>query len=879
MHQVRCYPIALPVPAATRTGAGGPGVWRVSSPGFPFRSELIGRVHYTETSFLQFAAMGPSRARFASAGASLDGSVPAGAVDAILQTVAQAYAALRGGDEESRLLQEICRALVESDAYHAAWVGYVERDNVESIRLLAHAGIDKNRLPSSVSTTANEGVSAGPTAATLRTGEPCIWRRLHEEASADVSVGSEAALLQDYEAAAAFPLVFEDLSFGNLTIYANRADAFGQAEMALLCGLASDVARAVGIIRAGPAAERKVDEVHPVYRALRTLSAGNRTLLRGLAERQLLEDMCRVIVDVGGYRMAWVGYAEYDEEKTVRPVAYTGVEMDFFEEVGQISWSDSPRGQGPVGIAIRTGQPSVRRDFRANPPIAAWRTVVLKRGYFAISAFPLRIEDEIIGAIGIGATELDAFEGDELAVLGELAEDLAFGIATLRMRAKHREAEELVRRMAYFDILTGLPNRLQLREQMATVIAVAKQKNRSVALLVVNVDRFRHFNEVFGFEQGDELIRIAADRLKGALENGELLAHLGIDQFAILLPRGNAEYASERAKRILAALESPVDISGIRFTVQASAGISLFPGHGSDPDLLILRADSAMYQAKRGRNRLAVFSGDTEQQNLSRLGLIGALHRAIDEEELVLYCQPKVDLRTGSIRSAEALVRWRHPELGMLEADQFVPLAESTGLVHSLTYWVLDAAIRQVHTWRELGFSLPLAVNLSAASLRDPRLVDRISGTLTTCGADASWLQLELTESALIEDPAAACAVLTRLRNMGISLSVDDYGTGYSSLSYLHQLPIDAIKIDKSFVLGMRNENALQLIVRSSIELAHNLGLEVVAEGVENEDLWNLLRAFGCDLAQGYFVSRAISAEDFLDWQRNSRWQLEETAS
>jgi EAL domain-containing protein (putative c-di-GMP-specific phosphodiesterase class I) len=273
-----------------------------------------------------------------------------------------------------------------------------------------------------------------------------------------------------------------------------------------------------------------------------------------------------------------------------------------------------------------------------------------------------------------------------------------------------------------------------------------------------------------------------------------------------------------------------------------------------------------MYQAKRGRAGIAVFHGASELENRERLSLMAELRHAIAENQLRLYCQPKADMPSGRVRSAETLVRWVHPERGLIMPDRFIPLAERTGLINPLTYWVLNAALGQSYAWREEGVELPLAVNLSARNLLDPRLLDRLAGLIATWGAKPEWLQFELTESALMQDPAGALDVLQRLSDMGFRLYVDDFGTGYSSLSYLQKLPIDAVKIDKSFVLGMQTDTDSGIIVRSTIEMAHHIRLEVVAEGTENRSLWDQLLGFGADVAQGSYISEPIPVGQFRDW-------------
>ncbi|HJV26623.1 MAG TPA: EAL domain-containing protein [Aromatoleum sp.] len=620
---------------------------------------------------------------------------------------------------------------------------------------------------------------------------------------------------------------------------------------------------------AGPAElvelRRQQQRLLLVDRALRTLSAGNRALVRCTEEAQLLAQMCRVIVDVGGYRVAWVGYAQHDADRSIFPMAQAGVVEGAIEKMN-FTWADTPAGQTPLGMAIRTGKPYVRLDIATDPMLAPFREKSLEMGFAAVSAFPLIVDDEVIGNLDIVAGERDAFGDDELAVLTELAEDLSFGISTLRVRARHRDAQKRLESMAFVDQLTGLPNRTRLREHLERAIDRARGERQPLALVTLNVDRFRDINEVLGYRSGDVLLTQMANRLSGLVASPALVARIGVDVFAMLLPAADAEQAGVMARAIMHALDAPFDVEGVRVEVQASIGIALFPGHGIEADSLIMRSDAAAFVAKRDRLGIAVFRPDSERANRERLTLMADLRRAIAENQLRLYCQPKADMASGRVCGAEALVRWMHPERGLILPDRFIPLAERTGLINGLTYWVINAALAQCYSWREAGLEVPLAVNLSARNLLDPHLMERLGGLLATWGGTAEWLQFELTESALMEDPVGALEILSRIRQMGFRLYVDDFGTGYSSLSYLQKLPIDAVKIDKSFVLGMQADPDAAIIVRSTIDMVHNIGLEVVAEGTETQSIWDELAAFHTDVAQGSYVADPMPAEEFSEW-------------
>ncbi|MGM9486960.1 putative bifunctional diguanylate cyclase/phosphodiesterase [Ideonella sp. YS5] len=611
----------------------------------------------------------------------------------------------------------------------------------------------------------------------------------------------------------------------------------------------------------------KPRELERLGRALRTLSAANRALLRADDEPTLLHEICRVIVEVAGYRAAMVVRAEHDEARSITTLAQLGFEQGQ-GEFKSLTWADSEEGHSATGTAIRTGEPWVVNDVRQDSFPSFWREFSVRQGIGSLLSLPLRVDGQVTGALTIGAPEPDAFDEEERMPLEDAAEDLAFGMATLRMRARAAAAEETIRRMAYQDAATGLANRVRLREQLAEDIAVAKDERRPVALLRIELERLREINEALGDQQADAFVTAAAQRLAQVpgVER-ERLARLAEGEFGLVLPRAGAEVATQLAQRVLLALAEPMDVSGLLLDSRSAVGISLFPGHGTDADSLMRRAGIALGQARRAGSSVSLFRGGLDTECAQRIALMGDLRGAIERNELQLYCQPKLNMVTGALCGAEALVRWEHPRQGLINPGDFIRLAESTGLITPLTYWVLDAALRQCYAWREHGMHQPLSVNLSVRDLRDPRLLDRIGGALATWGAQPGWIDFELTESALMEDPAGALETLNRLKRLNVSLTIDDYGTGYSSLSYLRQLPVDSIKIDRSFVTDMTRNKDAATIVRSTIELAHNLDLSVIAEGVEDQPTFDRLAALGCDMAQGYCISRPIPVEEFRHWQ------------
>jgi diguanylate cyclase (GGDEF)-like protein len=565
-------------------------------------------------------------------------------------------------------------------------------------------------------------------------------------------------------------------------------------------------------------------------RVLRTLRAGHRALLRAVDERQLLQSMCEALLEERRYALVWIGYAEHDEAKSIRPVASAG---DANRLVSRLSLSWDAARPSVSGEAIRSGAPSFGRKLSSDPLLARWRDDPAHHGFGAVSALPLCVGGHVIGCLTLVAHDADAFDATEAALLEELADDIGYGIAHLRMQARHAEAERTIERMAFRDPLTGLPNRASMRLALAS--AISRERDRPLAVLSIHVAHFDEISDALGRDTGDRLLVEVARRIKpmvGAADDA--LARVGDDELALLLPDAAAEQACDVARRIVEALFGPMELAGVKVDARSAVGIALYPGHGEVPDELMRRAKVAMHGGS-ARGGYALYSGLRDDERRRQLALVGDLRRAIDDNELLLYCQPKADVATRRLCGAEALMRWRHPREGMVSPALFVGLAEHAGLITPLTHWVLEAAFRERHRWHQAGFEQPLAVNVSARDLHDPHLVERVRGLIATWGTQPGWMQFELTESSLMEEPESVIGTLAKLRDVGIDLAVDDYGTGYSSLRYLQQMPVSGIKIDQSFVRRMLADADSAAIVRSTIELCHALKLRAIAEGVENE--------------------------------------------
>ena len=430
-----------------------------------------------------------------------------------------------------------------------------------------------------------------------------------------------------------------------------------------------------------------------------------------------------------------------------------------------------------------------------------------------------------------------------------------------------------LRRQALHDALTDLPNRILLYDRLEQEILKTGRTGSLLGLLFMDLDGFKEINDTFGHDCGDQLLRQVGTRLVGTLRATDTVARLGGDEFAVLLPEiAGPDAATKVARGLLDALIEPFVVDERPLTVGASIGIVICPGHGSDPTTLMRRADVAMYVAKQASRGYEIYSPESDAHSPARLALLADLRSDACRRQLELHFQPEVELASGRVRRVEALVRWRHPEQGLLLPKDFVPLAESANLVHVITDWVLGAAVRRCRSWHGSGLPIGVSVNLSPSSLRDGDLPGSIAALLAAEGLEARWLTLEITEGSLLSEPQHATGVLDQLQTLGVGLSIDDFGTGYSSLAHLKQLPASELKIDRSFVSDMiRNEHDAA-IVRSIIDLGHNVGRQIVAEGIEDDATWICLAELGCDLGQGFLISPPLPEAELLAWLRDGRW-------
>ncbi len=429
-----------------------------------------------------------------------------------------------------------------------------------------------------------------------------------------------------------------------------------------------------------------------------------------------------------------------------------------------------------------------------------------------------------------------------------------------------KQTQETLEHQALHDALTELPNRVLARDRLDQAILLARRQQTKLALLIIDLDHFKEVNDTFGHQAGDQLLRQVGQRFSAELREADTVARLGGDEFAILLLGADVDGARKVADKLLATLERPFMVEGQALDVGASIGIAVYPDHADSGESMMRRSDIAMYVAKRSRRTHATYSRDHDEPGDSRLALMAQLRHAINAGALTLHYQPMARLSNGQVERLEALVRWQRPGRGLVPPSDFITFAEQTGLIQPLTQWVLLSALRQCVSWHAAGQSLGVSVNISMRNLLDVQLPESVAQILHEAGADPNWLTLEITESTIMAESQRTMETLQKLRNLGVRLSIDDFGTGYSSLAYLHRLPVHEMKIDKSFVSGLIEDTTSGAIVRAAVDLGHKLGLEVVAEGIEDAAIWDKAREYRIDFGQGYYLARPVPAEDVRPW-------------
>ena len=603
-------------------------------------------------------------------------------------------------------------------------------------------------------------------------------------------------------------------------------------------------------------AENRIRRLNRVYAVL----SGINTLIVRVRDRdELFREACRIAFEHGRFPMAWIGVVDRTT-MGITPVASAGSTQDLLTVI--IQRFSLNQGRAPenslIARAIREKKANFSNDAQ-NDPRVAFKEELAKRGSRSMAILPLQIADEVIGVLALYAEEAGFFDEKELKLLTELAGDIAFAIDNI-------EKQERSDYVAYYDVLTGLAKHKLFLERVAQCMRSAVGGGHKLALFVIDLERFKNINDSLGQPAGDVLLKQVAEWLTRSIGEASLVARVGADHFAVVLPEVKQEGNVARLleKTMNAFMEHPFRLNDAVFRIAAKAGVALFPGDGADANTLFRNAEAALKKAKASGDRYLFYTKNMTEAVAGKLTLENQLRQALDREEFVLHYQPKVNLASGKLTSAEALIRWNDPRTGLVPPGRFIPILEETGLIQGVGRWALRKAIEDYLRWRAAGLAaVRIAVNVSPLQLRNRGFIDEIKQAVGTDANAAAGLELEITESVIMEDVKHNIASLQAIRAMGVTIAIDDFGTGFSSLSYLAKLPVDTLKIDRSFVIDMTAGPEGLALVSTIINLAHSLKLKVVAEGVETEEQSRLLRLLSCDEMQGFLFSKAVPGDIF----------------
>jgi diguanylate cyclase (GGDEF)-like protein/PAS domain S-box-containing protein len=605
--------------------------------------------------------------------------------------------------------------------------------------------------------------------------------------------------------------------------------------------------------------ERKAaqDRIEHLNRVYAMLSGINALIVRVRDRDELFREACRIAVEEGGFRMALIGIVERSAMKIV-PVASAGVDEELLSAIKGLLSSSESASHTMIARAIREKRAVVSNASQSDPQALLGKKHA-ESGVRSLAVLPLVVSDEAVGVLALYASKIEFFHDEELKLLTDLAGDIAFAI-------DHIDKRERLDYLAYYDSLTGLANQSLFLERLQAKLLAAPEDQRKKAVFVLDIERFKTFNDAFGRQAGDELLKQVAARLVQAGGDASRFARIGSDRFAIATSdMDNAEQVGRYTEQRLDAIfRAPLRVGDNDLRVSVKVGIALFPDDGADADTLLRNAEAALERAKKTGERYLFFAPGMTERIAERLSLENKLRQALDNEEFVLHYQPKVNLLSGKLVGAEALIRWNDPRTGLVPPGRFIPILEETGLIHEVGRWALRKAVEDYLRWRSAGLAaVRIAVNVSPLQLRSRGFIAEIERAIGIDAHAAAGLELEITESMIMEDVKHGIATLQAIRAMGVTIAIDDFGTGFSSLGYLSRLPVDTLKIDRSFVTDMTTGPEGMALVSTIITLAHSLRLKVVAEGVETGEQSRLLRLLGCDEMQGFLFSKPLPSEIF----------------
>jgi diguanylate cyclase (GGDEF)-like protein/PAS domain S-box-containing protein len=741
--------------------------------------------------------------------------------------------------ERDALFKEICRIASELGKFEMTWIATINAAK-RQIRAAAWTGFSTeiaNRV-NWASTTAAQGTLSEA----IRTRKPAVRNDIERELAAG---GMRAeALRHGCGSTVCLPLVVDDEVVALISLFAAGRGFFDQDEMAILNEIAPNISFALESI----ARQEKLDRLSRIRSVLGEINAA---IVRIRGRQELFDEACRIAIEAGGFQYAWLGVVDRDA-RMIRTVAWSGAAPDS-PDVIQAPRPLDDEDRGPTVEAVVGKRPVIVNDVQNDPRISR-KQDHLERDINSIAVLPLLAGDDAVGVIGLHARETGFFDEEEMKLLSELGGDIAFALQTI-------DRQEQLDYLSYYDPLTGLPNRTLFVDRAGQQMRARGGEPRMVALLLLNVERFRYINESFGRHGGDELLKLVAQRLEAAFGGKDYLARIGADGFGVVIRGIRDAAAAVHAVESVAldCFHDPYVLEGQELRVAARVGIALYPADGADADTLFRNAEAALKKSRDSGERYLFYAADMNARAAHVLSLETRLRKAVEERQFVLHYQPKIELTSDRICGLEALIRWQEPGVGLTPPGTFIPLLEETGLILEVGKWALGQALTDHRDWTARGCKVPrIAVNVSAIQLQQRDFADMVINAITAQSGNPDALELEVTESLLMKDVEASIQKLAMLRGLGVHIAMDDFGTGYSSLSYIARLPINLVKIDRTFVSGMAGSPQDMAIVTTIIALAHSLNLRVVAEGVETESQSKLLKLLKCDEAQGYLFSRPL---------------------
>lgn len=776
--------------------------------------------------------------------------------------------AIMRAKSRNELFDMVCEAAANGGRFTSATIALADSGS-DLLRIVAAAGPaaeTTRHVRLSVDEARPEGRGLSGTA--FRTRRPCITN----DYVADRRVAAFQAIVGSYGArsGAAFPLLVRGEPVGVMIYMSLDKDTFTPEFSELLQRLADNVSFALeNFDRADDKARTEIQKER-LTRMLAALSATNEAIIRATSRAELFELVCEAAANGGKFTLTSITLMKPGSDYL--DVAAAAGPTGLSARLAKISINEAhPEGRGLCGQAVRSQRACIMNDYLADPGAEAFHHRARLDGTNSGASFPLWVHGQVVGVMSFMSLEKDTFTPEFAELLQRLVDNVSFALENFDRADEKTKADERIEYLASHDSLTNLPNRQMFNGMLRRAIDAAARYQRQFALLFIDLDRFKVINDSLGHAAGDMLLVEIGGRLRRALRSSDVVARLGGDEFVVILEETAERHEVERISgELLSVLSQPLQLSGHECHTTASIGIAMYPSDGTDMQTLTKNADMAMYLAKEdGKNGFRFFTKEIKTQSIERLMLESALRRALERDQFSLHYQPKIDMASGQITGVEALLRWNHPELGIVSPGQFIPLAEETGLIVPIGRWVLEEACAQNMAWQRRGLRpVTVAVNLSPRQFADPHLLHDVDEALLASGMSPVLLQLEVTESMVMRNVSRAIKILDAIQARGIRLAIDDFGTGYSSMSLMKQFPIDTIKIDRSFVRDLPVDTEDQAIAQAIISMGKALGMTVIAEGVETVEQETFLRNHACDEMQGFLFSKPLPAKQMADLLR-----------